>query len=63
MKKEFQKNPKAIGHLTQINLYKGIPFEIRVPNELTVKTIQKAGNGKGLHKVNSVDELFRELDS
>ena len=50
-------------YLTQIALHKGIPFEIKVPNELTVKTIIKAANGKGLHKVESVDELFRELDS
>ena len=50
-------------YLTQIALHKGIPFEIKIPNELTVKTIQKAENGKGLHKVKSVDDLFRELDS
>ena len=50
-------------YLTQIALHKGIPFEIKVPNELTVKTIKKAENGKELHKVKSVDELFLELDS
>ncbi len=50
-------------YLTQIALHKGIPFEIKVPNELTLKTIKKAANGKGLHKVKGVDELFRELDN
>ncbi|MGR3318112.1 MAG: type II toxin-antitoxin system RelB/DinJ family antitoxin [Candidatus Anammoxibacter sp.] len=49
-------------YLTQIALHKGIPFEITIPNELTVKTIKKAEDEKGLHKVNSVDELYRELD-
>ncbi len=50
-------------YLTQIALHKGIPFEIKVPNEQTVKTIKKSENGKELHKVKSVDELFRELDN
>ncbi len=50
-------------YLTQIALHKGIPFEIKVPNEKTVKTIKNAENGKGLHRVKSVDELFQELDS
>ncbi len=49
-------------YLTQIALHKGIPFNIKIPNELTVKTIEKAENGKELHKVDSVDELFQELD-
>jgi addiction module antitoxin, RelB/DinJ family len=50
-------------YLTQIALHKGIPFEIKVPNEQTVKTIKKSENGKELHKVKSVGELFRELDN
>ncbi len=50
-------------YLTQIALHKGIPFEIKVPNEQTVKTIKKSENGKELHKVKSVDELFLELDN
>ncbi len=50
-------------YLTQIALHKGIPFEIKIPNEQTVKTIKKSENGKEFHKVKSVDELFRELDN
>lgn len=50
-------------YLTQITLHQGIPFEIKIPNELTAKTLQKSQEGKELHKVSSVDELFQELDS
>jgi len=49
--------------LSQITLNKGIPFEIKIPNEITAKTLKDAENGYELHKVDSVDELFQELDS
>ncbi|MCD4692151.1 MAG: type II toxin-antitoxin system RelB/DinJ family antitoxin [Calditrichales bacterium] len=50
-------------YLTQISLRRGIPFDIRIPNELTLETIRKSEKGKEIHKVDSVDELFRELES
>jgi DNA-damage-inducible protein J len=49
--------------LTQVTLNKGIPFEIKIPNELTAKTLHDSENGKELHQVSNVDELFQELDS
>ena len=49
--------------LTQVTLNKGIPFDIRIPNEVTAKTLNDSVNGKELHKVSDVDELFQELDS
>jgi DNA-damage-inducible protein J len=48
--------------LTQVTLKRGIPFEITLPNELTSDTLKKSEEGKNLHKVSSVDKLFRELD-
>jgi len=48
--------------LSQITLHKGIPFEIKIPNEVTAKTLKYAENGHELHKVDSVDKLFQELD-
>lgn len=48
--------------LTQVTLNKGIPFDIRIPNELTAKTLRDSENGKELHQVSDVDELFQELD-
>jgi DNA-damage-inducible protein J len=50
-------------YLTQVTLHRGIPFDIKIPNELTEKTLEKVEKGKNLHEVSSVDELFRELDS
>ena len=50
-------------YLKQVTLYKGIPFEIKIPNELTVKTLKKSEEKKELHKVSDVDELFQELNS
>ncbi len=50
-------------YLKQVTLYKGIPFEIKIPNELTAKTLKKSKERKELHKVSDVDELFQELNS
>ena len=49
--------------LSQITLHKGIPFEIKIPNEITAQTLKKSEEGKELHAVSNVDELFKELDS
>ena len=50
-------------YLTQITLNKGIPFEIKIPNKLTVRILKESENIKELHKVSDVDELFQELNS
>ena len=34
----------------------------KIPNALTVRTIEKAMNGIEVETVNSVDELFKNLD-
>lgn len=48
--------------LTQVALNRGIPFDIRIPNDLTAETLEKSEENGDLHGVSSVDELFRELD-
>ena len=50
-------------YLSQIVLHNGIPFEIKIPNEVTAKTLQDSEAGKNVHKVDSVDDLFKELDN
>ena len=50
-------------YLSQITLHNGIPFEIKIPNEVTAKVLNDAEKGKNVHKIGSVDELFQELDS
>ena len=49
-------------YLSQITLHNGIPFEIKIPNEATAEALKDAENGKNIHTVDSVDELFQELD-
>jgi DNA-damage-inducible protein J len=50
-------------YLSQITLHNGIPFELKLPNDVTEKVLKDSENGQGLHKVDSVDDLFQELDS
>ena len=50
-------------YLTQITLHNGIPFEIKIPNELTANVLKKSEEGKELHSVSDKEELFKELDS
>lgn len=47
--------------LTQVSLNKGIPFEIKIPNELTEETLSKSEMGKELHSVSDRNQLFKEL--
>jgi len=49
-------------YLTQVTLHKGIPFDVKIPNELTAATLRKSEEGKELNEVDSVDELFQQLD-
>jgi DNA-damage-inducible protein J len=50
-------------YLSQITLQKGIPFELKIPNQVTAKTLRSTDTGKDVHKVNSIDTLFQKLDS
>ena len=50
-------------YLTQVTLHRGIPFEIRIPNDLTLKTLEKTERGEELNEVSNVDELFQELNN
>ncbi|MFW6374224.1 MAG: type II toxin-antitoxin system RelB/DinJ family antitoxin [Thermodesulfobacteriota bacterium] len=50
-------------YLSQITLHNGIPFEIKLPNDVTAKALKDSEKGKELHKVDSVDALFQDLDS
>jgi len=47
--------------LTQVSLNKGIPFDIKIPNELTEETLAKSEAGLELHKVADKKELYKEL--
>ena len=49
--------------LTQVSLNKGIPFAIKIPNELTEETLTKSENGEDLHIVSGKTQLFKELNN
>jgi DNA-damage-inducible protein J len=49
--------------LRQVVLHRGIPFEVKLPNELTAKTLKESEEGIDLHRSSGVDQLFGELES
>jgi len=49
--------------LTQVSLTNGIPFDIKIPNELTEETLLKSENGDELFEVSDVKQLFKELNN
>ena len=44
----------------QVVAQKGLPFDIQVPNELTIKAIKNSRAGKG-KKFSTTQELFKDL--
>jgi DNA-damage-inducible protein J len=47
----------------QINLRKGLPFAVSLPNSETAKAIEEALAGVDLHPAPSVEALMNKLDS
>jgi len=47
----------------QINLRKGLPFAVSLPNTETTRAIEDALAGTNLNKANDIDELFDDLES
>ncbi len=49
-------------YLKQITLYKGIPFEVKIPNETTLKALEDAKRKRNLKTFKNTDELFENLE-
>lgn len=49
-------------YLTQVTLHNGIPFEIKIPNELTAETLRKSERGEDLHEISDGGNLIDELE-
>jgi DNA-damage-inducible protein J len=45
----------------QIDLNKGLPFEIKIPNAETKKTMDDINKGKNLKKFKNKEEMFKDL--
>ena len=50
-------------YLKQIVMRRAIPFELKLPNKLTVETLEKSERGEDVHEFSNVDDLLKELHS
>jgi len=48
-------------YFRQVIYARGIPFDIKVPNEETISTFKRTDAGKDLHRVSGIDKLAEEL--
>lgn len=46
----------------QVNLQRGLPFEIKIPNETTDKAISEAKEGENMKSFDTAEELFEDLN-
>ncbi|MGH1363679.1 MAG: type II toxin-antitoxin system RelB/DinJ family antitoxin [Calditrichia bacterium] len=49
-------------YLNMIVMHRGIPFEIKIPSELTLETFKKSEAGEDLEHVGSLDNLKNLID-
>jgi DNA-damage-inducible protein J len=45
----------------QVELERGLPFAVRVPNEVTVEALEQARTRQGLESFNTLDDLLEDL--
>ena len=45
----------------QVQLRKGLPFAVEIPNAETRKTLEKSDRGEDIHSHESADTMFRKL--
>ncbi len=46
----------------QITLHQGLPFAVKIPNELTEKTLTDSSRGKGVETFDSLDQMFESWE-
>ncbi len=47
--------------LTKIAREKALPFEMRVPNAVTARTLAKSERGEDVHRAKDAEDLFQQL--
>lgn len=45
----------------QVQLQKGIPFSINIPNKITLRTFKKTDTGEEIIKCKDAQDMFRKL--
>jgi DNA-damage-inducible protein J len=48
---------------TQITLRNGLPFDVAIPNEETVRALEDSRAGRNLEQFDSVEQLFESWDA
>jgi len=43
---------------TQITLRNGLPFDVSIPNDETIRALEDSRSGRNLERFNSTEELF-----
>lgn len=70
LKKDTDRIFKALGislseainlFLRQVKLQKGIPFDIKMPNHITLKAMKDVHTKKNLGSASDLDDLFKKL--
>jgi DNA-damage-inducible protein J len=47
--------------LTRVAKEKALPFEMKVPNKLTLDTLANSEKGQDVHSASDTDDLFKQL--
>ncbi len=47
--------------LTKVAKEKALPFDMRIPNALTAKTLKKSERGEDVYQAKDAEDLFRQL--
>jgi DNA-damage-inducible protein J len=45
----------------QIKLHRGLPFDVRIPNEVTARTLRASKSGRGVKRFSSKAALYKDL--
>ena len=45
----------------QVEMERGLPFAVRVPNDVTVEALEQARTRQTLESFNTLDDLFKDL--
>lgn len=48
---------------TQITLRNGLPFDVSLPNDETIRALEDSRNGRSLERFDSTDQLFESWDA
>jgi DNA-damage-inducible protein J len=49
--------------LSQVRLRKGLPFDVKIPNKTTRKTMKDAEEDRNLSSYDSIDAFFKKMSA